>query len=331
MDTVEFSQTVPRELVHRLSLAEVFLTGVLARDEDTLDIGVQIPRSHVFYRDTAGCRHIYDPMVLVEAVRQSLLMLGHDLFERPFGTKFILRNIALHDADITALAVCDVPTDVVLRCRIVRRFRGREGLKGARLSYSALIGDRVAATLEGSMSWLTPAEWRAAREEGRATLGLPVQATFTACESGPRIGEALVDRRDTSNVVISPPECHLTPDGGETRTARLLVDTSHPVLFDHPLDHVPGMLTLEAFRQLSIATAVQTGALPSASAVLTGLKARFTGFGELDLPITCQSVQAEGDGGSAVLRCAMKQAGRTIADGELRLTRAPAEAGRWRS
>ncbi|GDY59503.1 adhesin [Streptomyces violaceusniger] len=296
MDTVEFSQTVPRELVHRLSLAEVFLTGVLARDEDTLDIGVQIPRSHAFYRDTAGCRHVYDPMVLVEAVRQSLLMLGHDLFENPFGTKFILRDIALRDADITALAVRDVPTEVVLRCRIVRRFRGREGLKGARLSYTALIGDRVAATLEGSMSWLTPAQWQATREDVRATLGLPVQATFTACEPGPRIGAALVDRKDATNVVISPIQLQRPPDGGEMGTARLLVDTSHPVLFDHPLDHVPGMLTLEAFRQLGIATAVETGALPSASAVLTGLKARFTGFGELDLPITCESVRGKATG-----------------------------------
>ncbi|MGV9847595.1 ScbA/BarX family gamma-butyrolactone biosynthesis protein [Streptomyces sp. NPDC003442] len=326
MDTVEFSQTVPRELVHRLSLGEVFLTGVLARDEDTLDIGVQIPRSHAFYRDTAGCRHVYDPMVLVEAVRQSLLMLGHDLFENPFGTKFILRDIALRDADITALAVGDVPTEVVLRCRIVRRFRGREGLKGARLSYTALIDDRVVATLDGSMSWLTPAQWQATREDVRATLGLPVQATFTACEPGERIGEALVDRRDAANVVISPLRLQLPPDGSEMGAARLLVDTSHPVLFDHPLDHVPGMLTLEAFRQLSLATAVETGALPSASAVLTGLKARFTGFGELDLPIACESVRADGDGTSAVLRCVMKQAGHTIADGELRLTPANTEA-----
>ncbi|OPF81074.1 A-factor biosynthesis protein [Streptomyces antioxidans] len=326
MDTVEFSQTVPRELVHRLSLAEVFLTGVLARDEDTLDIGVQIPRSHAFYRDTAGCRRVYDPMVLVEAVRQSLLMLGHDLFENPFGTKFILRDIALRDADITAFAVGDAPTELVLRCRIVRRFRGREGLTGARLSYGALIDDRVVATLEGSMSWLTPAQWRARREEVRATLGLPVQPTFTAIEPGPRIGEALVDRRDAANVVISPFQLQHPPDGAEMGTARLLVDTSHPVLFDHPVDHVPGMLTLEAFRQLSLATAVETGALPSASAVLTGLRARFTGFGELDLPIICESVRAPGDGTGAVLRCAMKQAGHTIADGELSLTPAPTEA-----
>lgn len=321
MDTVEFSRTVPRELVHRMSLTEVFVTGVLARDEDTLDVGMQIPRSHAFYRDTAGCHHVYDPMVLVEAARQTLIMLGHRLFEMPFGTKFILRDIALGDTDLAALSVRGVPTEVVLRCRILRRFHGREGVSGARVSYSALIGDRVAATLECNMSWVTATRWQTMREERRAALGLPLNAPFEAHDSERRIPKALVDRRDPANVVISP--LRLPPGGDGTGTARLVVDTGHPVLFDHPLDHVPGMLILEAFRQLSIATAVENGTLPSASAVLTGLSARFTGFGELDLPITCESVRTAGDGTNAVLHCAMKQDGRTIADGELRLTAAP--------
>ncbi|MFI0907708.1 ScbA/BarX family gamma-butyrolactone biosynthesis protein [Streptomyces sioyaensis] len=322
MDTVEFSRTVPRELVHRVSLTEVFVTGVLARDEDTLDVGMQIPRSHAFYRDTAGCHQVYDPMVLVEAARQTLIMLGHQLFEMPFGTKFILRDIALRDTDLAALMVRGVPTEVVLRCRILRRFHGREGVSGARLCYSALIDDREAATLECNMSWVSATRWQAMREERRATLGLPLHAPFEAHGSERRIPKDLVDRKDPANVVIAPLQ---RPPGGDGtgRTARLVVDTGHPVLFDHPLDHVPGMLTLEAFRQLSIATAVDTGMLPSASAVLTGLSARFTGFGELDLPIICESVRTAGDGANAVLRCAMKQDGRTIADGELRLTAPP--------
>ncbi|MFD9211391.1 ScbA/BarX family gamma-butyrolactone biosynthesis protein [Streptomyces sioyaensis] len=321
MDTVEFSRTVPRELVHRVSLTEVFVTGVLARDEDTLDVGMQIPRSHAFYRDTAGCGHVYDPMVLVEAARQTLIMLGHQLFEMPFGTKFILRDIALRDADMAALTVRGMPTEVVLRCRILRRFHGRGGVSGARLSYSALIGDHVAATLECNMSWVTPTRWQAMREERRAALGLPLHAPFEAHDVERRIPTAQVDRKDPANVVISP--LHRPPGEDGTGTARLVVDTGHPVLFDHPLDHVPGMLTLEAFRQLSIATAVEAGTLPSASAVLTGVSVRFSGFGELDLPIVCESLRTAGDGTDAVLRCAMKQDGRTIADGELRLTAPP--------
>ncbi|MFI1016091.1 ScbA/BarX family gamma-butyrolactone biosynthesis protein [Streptomyces sp. NPDC020965] len=321
MDTVEFSRTVPRELVHRSSVTEVFVTGAVARDEDTLDVGVQIPRSHAFYRDTVGCRHLYDPMVLVEAARQTLIMLGHELFGMPFGTKFILREIALRDTDMTALTVRGVPTEVVLRCRVLRRFGDRTTVRGARLCYTALIGDRAAATLECSESWVSADQWQVMRDEGRATLGLPPHLVTGAPEPQPRVRAGLVDRRDAANVVISA--FRLAPGG--VGTARLVVDTGHPVLFDHFVDHVPGMLTLEAFRQLSIATAVATGALPSASALLTGVGGRFTGIGELHLPLTCESVLVEGDGTSAVLRCAMRQDGRTVATGEVRLTRVGTE------
>ncbi|MGW7557434.1 AfsA-related hotdog domain-containing protein, partial [Streptomyces rimosus] len=93
------------------------------------------------------------------------------------------------------------------------------------------------------------------------------------------------------------------------------------------VDHVPGMLTLESFRQLGIATAAATGTLPSAAALLTGISVRFTAIGELDLPVTCESVLLQGDGTHAVLHTTMRQEGRVIAAGEVRLTRPGTEAG----
>jgi hypothetical protein len=55
------------------------------------------------------------------------------------------------------------------------------------------------------------------------------------------------------------------------------VDTRHPVLFDHPLDHVPGMLLMEAARQ---ASTVFLGhpCLP------VGLTNEFARYAELDTP-----------------------------------------------
>ncbi|OKI06239.1 A-factor biosynthesis protein [Streptomyces sp. CB02923] len=325
MDTVEFSRTVPRELVHRSSVTEVLVTGALARDDDTLDVGVQIPRSHAFYRDSQGCRHLYDPMVLVEAARQTLIMLGHDVFGMPFGTKFVLREIALHETDMAALTVRGVPTEVVLRCHVLRRFGDHTAVRGARLRYSALIGDHVAATLECSMSWMPPEQWQAMRDQGRIDLGLEPQLVPEAPAPLPRVHRTLVDRQDPSNVVLS--SFQVAPGTVARGTAQLVVDMGHPVLFDHYVDHVPGMLTLESFRQLGMATAVATGVLPSASALLTGVSARFTGIGELDLPVTCESVLAQGDGSSAVLHCTMRQDGRSLAEGEVRLTRPGAEMG----
>jgi hypothetical protein len=52
---------------------------------------------------------------------------------------------------------------------------------------------------------------------------------------------------------ISPTDVVLSPTGKPGRW-QLRVDTAHPALFDHPLDHVPGMMLLEAARQATVAT-----------------------------------------------------------------------------
>ncbi|MFJ9544513.1 AfsA-related hotdog domain-containing protein, partial [Streptomyces sp. NPDC101225] len=54
-------------------------------------------------------------------------------------------------------------------------------------------------------------------------------------------------------------------------------DTRHPVLFDHPVDHVPGMVLLEAARQAAAAT-THSPTPP------THLHATFTHYVELDTP-----------------------------------------------
>jgi hypothetical protein len=56
------------------------------------------------------------------------------------------------------------------------------------------------------------------------------------------------------------------------------VDTRHPVLFDHPVDHVPGMLLMEAARQATAAT------LERSSFVPLGMASEFKRYVELDEP-----------------------------------------------
>ncbi|MEU0082468.1 AfsA-related hotdog domain-containing protein, partial [Micromonospora tulbaghiae] len=56
-------------------------------------------------------------------------------------------------------------------------------------------------------------------------------------------------------------------------------DRTHPILFDHPLDHVPGMLLLEAARQSTTATLGHT-TLP------LHIDSTFTRYVELDTPCT---------------------------------------------
>ncbi|MEU9385118.1 AfsA-related hotdog domain-containing protein, partial [Streptomyces sp. NPDC048279] len=70
----------------------------------------------------------------------------------------------------------------------------------------------------------------------------------------------------------------------------LRLDVEHPVLFDHPSDHVPGMALMAAFRQVALVTATD------AARYVRSLAARFTSFGELDQPV---SITAEHPAGPA--------------------------------
>lgn len=70
---------------------------------------------------------------------------------------------------------------------------------------------------------------------------------------------------------------------------RLRADTAHPVLFDHPVDHAPGMLLLEAARQAAQAVAAPEAALP------VSMDAVFFRYAELDAPCRIEADPGEPD------------------------------------
>jgi len=84
--------------------------------------------------------------------------------------------------------------------------------------------------------------------------------------------------RSSSHTVIANPE--KKPDG--QLAACLQLDESHPYFFDHPLDHVPGILMLEGMLQLA-----EWGAQPPAGqeAYVQSVKLVFQRFCEKNAPV----------------------------------------------
>ena len=68
---------------------------------------------------------------------------------------------------------------------------------------------------------------------------------ITALDPGRRTATGDVGRLNPYNVVIGPLDRH----GVRALRTPVVVDLSHPTMFDHPLDHVPGMLQMEVVRQ----------------------------------------------------------------------------------
>ncbi|MEW9899307.1 beta-ketoacyl synthase N-terminal-like domain-containing protein [Chitinivorax sp. PXF-14] len=93
--------------------------------------------------------------------------------------------------------------------------------------------------------------------------------------------------RSAGNVVIA------SPSMGEDGVARagLVVDESHPYFFDHPLDHISGILMIEGLLQLA------ESAMPARDAFLRHLRLTFPRFCEKNAGATLEFVPA-GDGDS---------------------------------
>ncbi|MFJ6835586.1 ScbA/BarX family gamma-butyrolactone biosynthesis protein [Streptomyces sp. NPDC091209] len=317
---MQFTRTLPKDLVHRSAVAEVFLTDAERHSEDETLLAARFPRRHAFYDDTLGSRTRHDPFLLLEACRQGIFVVAHRSLGVPPGHKFLLRAVEFEVPDPVARTRGDGPTEAVIATRIERRFRTRAGVRGLRLRFTLTIGAREALLAHIDYSWMPPEDWASLRAGQRGALGLPA---VPVALRGPHIDPALVGRRAPANTVISPPR--IANDG--THTARLFAETTHPTLYDHWVDHVPGMLELEAFRQLALRAATAAGTVRTAGALPVALAARFRRFAEMDLPLECRTAPVLP---GADIECTLRQPGALAAEARIRLadpdTAGPARA-----
>jgi 2-oxo-3-(phosphooxy)propyl 3-oxoalkanoate synthase len=163
--------------------------------------------------------------------------------------------------------------------------------------------------LSTSFGWMSFARWGAFR--GAASWDAGPQA-FPA---DPQI----VGRTRRENVVIGDP----VPLGGGAASAPIVVDVGHPTIFDHPLDHLPGGLIIEACRQLSLAV------MGPSSVTIMGpawLRCDFHSFAELDAANTVTVAQSVDDALS--FRGEVTQSGQKRASVGLRFTAGDAGDGR---
>ncbi|MFJ5274978.1 ScbA/BarX family gamma-butyrolactone biosynthesis protein [Streptomyces sp. NPDC088358] len=297
--------TVPREYVHRAAVSEVLLTGWEAAAEaagpdrsDVFAVSAQWPRSHSFFTQSGGYQ---DPMLLIESVRQIGSLLAHAEFGVPFGHQFLMWDMSFSTAP--ELLVADaVPTEVELRtvCRDIVR-RGRV-LGGMRYDVTVLRDGKALATGGAAFSCTSPAVHR------RLRAGRP---TTTDRVVPPGIEPAAVGHSGDHHVLLAEPGSAAgTGDRWELR-----VDTAHPTFFDHPVDHIPGMVLLEAARQAALVSSGMPDAL------LLGLKSNFARYAEFDAPCWIEPrVEPHGTDGGVLVRVRGTQHAETVFTAELVLS-----------
>lgn len=283
--------TVPKELVHRAAVAEVMLTDWQREDDTRFRVEAQWPRSHSFFTPIDGEYH--DPLMVAETIRQIGSLLGHAEFGVPFGHHFLL-----WDFDLTIhpeyLDVRRTPAslDIEITCSEVKRRGGN--LAGLTYESAVRREGQLVATGRISYTCVSPAVYERIRPErvfSEDHRPLPLTAP-TAPQS--------VGRTSPADVVLSPI--------GERNRWQLRLDSRHPVLFDHPVDHVPGMVLLEAARQGAAATLDRSSFLP------LSINSDFKRYAELDEPcfIEAHRLCPATPGGEETVRVTGHQGGELV-------------------
>ncbi|MFG2875894.1 ScbA/BarX family gamma-butyrolactone biosynthesis protein [Streptomyces sp. NPDC048337] len=264
------SSALPREYVHKSAHSEVLLTGWRAIAPDEYVITAQWPRIHSFYTPVAG-RH--DPLLLAESVRQAIPLLSHVAYEVPFGHRQIWDTFS-YTINPEAMIVGSSPADIVLRvsCSDITR-RGRR-LAGLTMHVTATRDGVFLGHAEAAFTNQPPAIYQRLRGS-YADLD---QVTDRILPLAPPLTPRRVGRDRFHDVVLAPTS--------STHRTQLRTDITHPILFDHPVDHAPGMLLLEAVRQAAY------GAAFPRQGFLTSMEMQFFRYAELDAPCMIETLPA---------------------------------------
>jgi hypothetical protein len=108
---VHFEQTVPRHLVHRAAVSEVFVTDMHTTGDNNFELGAQWPRRHSFLGPRTLTSH--DPMLYAETSRQAALIIAHQAFDVPLSSHFLSFTKG-YDITQAGLRTEGRPVDIVL-------------------------------------------------------------------------------------------------------------------------------------------------------------------------------------------------------------------------
>ncbi|WP_217561330.1 ScbA/BarX family gamma-butyrolactone biosynthesis protein [Streptomyces sp. GbtcB6] len=259
---------------HKSRPGEIFVRHWHEESPHVHAVTLDWPRSHSFYTLRSGAT---SPLLFVESVRQALAVLSHTTQEIPLDHRHGW-EYARYAFAPAAFRERTAPAEVELRVThgdITLRRR----LGSARLTarIEATCGGEPLGSAEIKYVTHPPAIYDRLRKEYADAQ----RAFAAALPPAPPVTPPSVDRTDAGDVVIAPTS---KPHHYQLRT-----DVSNTVLFDHPHDHIPGMVLLEAVVQAVHASA-------PGHPRPTALDSTFLRYVEFDAPCWIDVAPKEPDG-----------------------------------
>lgn len=229
---MEYTRTVPRHLVHRHAVAEVFLTDYRIESDSAYQVAVQLPVSHRIF-DVSSEQH--DPLGVAEAFRQAVVLLCHTRYEIPLHYKFLMETFSFEMLDALDVQPVAEPLSFSMTADNLTHRDG--AVSGVEVSGILREGNRHVARCKAVARGVSPEGYRRirqGREDHRPSRRILPSGTAV-------VGSERVGRLTDGDVLISTdPARH---------TMFCTPDPRNHSLFDHPVDHIPGMILFEAARQ----------------------------------------------------------------------------------
>ncbi|WP_051840609.1 AfsA-related hotdog domain-containing protein [Streptomyces sp. NRRL F-5126] len=274
---LEFMRTVDRSLLHRWALSEVFLTDARKTGDEEFLAAAQLPPLHAYYTGHTSRLGSPDPMLLLECCRQAETYGGHEYAGVSRSSKFLLRNWTMELPGLLTVPRQERPGEL----RIAVRTSNRRGSPGdvRRLTFGIdmKLAQRCLGFVRMDVGYIPAEVYDTVRMQGRnrplvSFQDLPVQSSS--------VDPHLVGRSDPANVVLASATV-----GSDNASATVRVPLDNRSMFDHGQDHLPGMVLMEAARQLCLLGVSDLWGASANRSTAAGFDFSFTRYAELDAPL----------------------------------------------
>lgn len=219
-------------------------------------------------------------MLPVEILRQCVIMLAHEAYNVPLSAAFAMKDISVDFRNFDTHTIHGKAISVRLTFSIRRGAEGR--VTGMTVEVRFYCAGRRIGSGTGTVLILSHETYQQVRNEA------PTREFISKAK---RTSPGRVGRSRSEDVLL----------GEDERT--LVVDTRHQGFYDHPVDHIPGMVILEAAWQMMTAT------IDCRCSNFTAVYCQFLAYAELGKEVHMEAIPITEDSSRIVLR----QRDRTIA------------------
>lgn len=229
-------QTITKDIVHKTDAQNVFIKDISGGTGTICQASAFFPNDHCVYNDQiSGINATY----FIEQARQANIAICHLFHEVKLGMNFVVFNIDWKFSEGSPY----VPDDLSPYTIDVEFISYKKTDAHIYVKSRCVLHQENTPFLTGGATYLIT-------ENNRDPNASDALDNFHKV-SAPKASPESLQLSDDTNVLITVPE---QINQGSVYRSSMCIDLTHPFYFEHPNSHVPGIMLLEAGKQMALGT-----------------------------------------------------------------------------